>query len=66
MTTPTPFTPNTLVLMHSRLRDDVVRVAAVTDGRVQVIGTCAEFDAVTGQQISHPNCWAGWRIEAMA
>ena len=65
MTPNSPFTPNTLVLMHSRLRDDVVRVVGVTDGRVQVAGTCAQFDAMTGQQISHPNCWAGWRIEAM-
>lgn len=59
----TPFTPNALVTMHSRLRDDVVRVVSVTDGRVQVAGTGAQFDAETGYQISHPNCWLGWRIE---
>ena len=66
MTPNTSFTPNTLVLMRNRFRDCVVRVAAVKNGRVQVFGTSAEFDATTGQQVSHPNCWAGWRIEAMA
>jgi hypothetical protein len=50
------------VIMQSRIRADLVCVTAVDAGRVSVAGTSAQFDAATGYQISHPNCWPGWRI----
>lgn len=51
-----------LVIMQSRLRADVVTVSAVDNGMVSVEGTTARFDATTGLQCTHPNCWPGWRI----
>jgi hypothetical protein len=51
--------------MQSRIRADMVTVTAVDNGMVSIEGTTARFDATTGLQCSHKNCWPGWRIVPM-
>ena len=60
-----PFKPGDYVLMRNRVRDDVVKVLAVTDRSVVVEGTKANFHPTTGMQTTFDNCWPGWRIEPL-
>ena len=60
-----PFKAGDHVLMRNRIRDDVVKVLAVTDRSVVIEGTKASFHPITGKQITFNNCWPGWRIEPL-
>ena len=64
-TTESLFKAGEHVLMRNRIRDDVVKVLAVTDRSVVVEGTEANFCPATGKQITFDNCWPDWRIEPL-